>query len=757
MTRQFTIFLFAILFGSATYSQNCNNYFIYQQNDILKFTFRGFMENPSQALYTWDFGDGNTAQGKEVSHNFDNAGDYLVCLTTETYDSLGNPCIDTSCQNITAGNPPGCIAFFFGTPSPSSPQTWIFSDFSSGTPTSFYWDFGDGTTSSLQDPIHAFVNPGTYNVCLTITDTIAGCDDTYCEEISVALDPGDCESDFTYSSADLLTFDFEGYMIDPSQTDVDYAWDFGDGNTGNGQYVIYTYAPLPPTYYTVCLTTTLSYPTGDSCVFESCSEVFAGSTTNCQAMFNWSFGSQPLSINFIDISTGQPSLWEWDFGDSTYSTEQNPTHIYNREGLYDVCLTITNETNGCTSTLCSEINVSNAPPPVNCSNTIETTQGSDIYSFSFHGEAFSGTTNISENSTFRWNFGDGTTVNGQDADHTYAAPGSYQVRLGTVSILNGTDTCTAYSYDSIHISDQSFCIGGSVFLLSQIPADLGLVQLISHDPANHTIISTSTATINNDGSYLFEGININDDLDLYLQAGLSQQSAGFGQYAPTYHTNVINWGDAQLAVPEECPATISHDIMMHSFTAVTAGDGTIAGVVYNGNTREVMENVEILLLNESRETEGYTYSDVNGFFEFSSIAYGTYYIYPEIVGIETDGFMVTIGEDIPEKELNIVIVDGAAVLSVEEYSLISILDGLYPNPARELINITISAEKETDVQLSVYNQLGQQMKIQNERLAKGVNTVALRIAELPESIYYLRLQAGNSKPVMRSFVKSVGR
>lgn len=172
MLKKITLVVITFLAFMVTHAQDCENYFYYQQNTAFEFTFRGFMEITSQAQYNWDFGDGNTASGKEVKHIYSVSGDFQVCLYTETYDSLGNPCNDTSCQTVTVGNPPGCVAFFFGNASPANPQNWIFTDFSSGAPTSYDWDFGDGATSSLQNPIHAFAQAGTYNVCLTITDTV---------------------------------------------------------------------------------------------------------------------------------------------------------------------------------------------------------------------------------------------------------------------------------------------------------------------------------------------------------------------------------------------------------------------------------------------------------------------------------------------------------------------------------------------------------------------------------------------------------
>lgn len=65
---------------------------------------------------------------------------------------------------------------------------------------------------------------------------------------------------------------------------------------------------------------------------------------------NVTAGEAPLLVNFHDASTGNPSAWQWDFGDGTTSTEQNPTHSYATPGGYDVTLTVHNEVGSATLT-----------------------------------------------------------------------------------------------------------------------------------------------------------------------------------------------------------------------------------------------------------------------------------------------------------------------------------------------------------------------------------------------------------------------
>ena len=124
--------------------------------------------------------------------------------------------------------------------------------------------------------------------------------------------------------------------------------------------------------------------------------------------------------------------------------------------------------------------------------------------------------------------------------------------------------------------------------------------------------------------------------------------------------------------------------MMQASTAAATGSGTISGIVQTGETREIIEGMEIILFNEDMEALTYDRSDDSGLFGFTSLDYGTYYVYPEMVGIETEGFMVILSEDAPSIELNIIVANGTASLSVDELNPVAFAGNLYPNPANGL-------------------------------------------------------------------------
>lgn len=211
-----------------------------------------------------------------------------------------------------------------------------FSDQSTGNNTSWLWDFGDGNTSTLQNPSHTYNSPGTYMVCLTVTSSCGS--DSTCSPVTVNCPPATAAWSFANNG---LTINFSDNTVGSG---LSYSWAFGDGNTSTAQNPTHTYAI--PGSYTACLAIT------DSC----------GSDTLCQLITAcalptaaYSFTTNLGQVNFSDGSSNGVTSWFWDFGDGNTSTQQNPMHTYANSGTYTACLTATD---ACGSdTICDTVNV----------------------------------------------------------------------------------------------------------------------------------------------------------------------------------------------------------------------------------------------------------------------------------------------------------------------------------------------------------------------------------------------------------------
>ncbi len=300
--------------------------------------------------YSWDFGDGNTGTGVDPIHTYADTGSYFVCLTITTDDS----CTSTYCEGVVVGGQSNyCTADFDYLPlTPGqNPLMITFEDYSFGNVISWSWDFGDGNTSTLQNPTHLYAAPGIYDVCLSIL-TSDSCTSTACYPVMVdTMNTTDCMALFyAYpdSMSNAVSFDELSWSASPI---ISFFWDFGDGNTSTQQYPFHTYAASG--LYDVCLTIV----TLDSCTSSICLPVHVGNVVpNCVASYNYTATSNPLEISFTDLSAGTVVEWFWDFGDGDFSLVANPTHTFDNAGTYFVCLSILTA-DSCVSDFCDFVTV----------------------------------------------------------------------------------------------------------------------------------------------------------------------------------------------------------------------------------------------------------------------------------------------------------------------------------------------------------------------------------------------------------------
>ena len=265
--------------------------------------------------WMWDFGDGNTSTEQNPVHIYTAQGTFNVCLTAA--NSTGS---NTVCQMVQVFLPPAA-SFDIDT---IGNGTYVFNDLSTNTPLAWTWDFGDGSTSDIQNPTHTYNIPGTFNICLTVVNEVG--ENTSCQSLTVILIP-----DANFEVVEVSNTDYQFNDLSTNNP-TNWVWTFGDGNTSNDQSPSHTYTTAGN--FEICLTVAN----------------VAGSTNSCQMVSVIlapvaSFDIDTLDngfYGFTDLSTNSPTSWAWDFGDGNTSTEQSPNHTYTTPGTYDICLNATN-------------------------------------------------------------------------------------------------------------------------------------------------------------------------------------------------------------------------------------------------------------------------------------------------------------------------------------------------------------------------------------------------------------------------------
>lgn len=297
-----------------------------------------------------------------------------------------------------------------------------------GSQPGYYWNFGDGNTNWQTNPVHTYMYNGTYNVCLYMWDSLQACQSSFCDSVVITnAPPQPCNANYSYYISGSTS-----YFTDQSTGGpfIAWNWNFGDGNSSSLQNPSHSY--VNGGTYTVCLTV---YSQTDTCNY--CSTV-TYYPCNLQASFTYNNASDP-TVSFTNTSTGAGApYYYWSFGDgnSSYGIT-NPSHTYQYNGTFLVCLTVGDSVNvNCSDTYCDTIIITNAVnPPCNAS----------FQSYDSSGTVYFWAAS-QNNISYFWNFGDSTTGTGNWVTHTYAQTGWYYVCL-TLVTPNG-DTCTGC--DSIY-------------------------------------------------------------------------------------------------------------------------------------------------------------------------------------------------------------------------------------------------------------------------------------------------------------------
>lgn len=440
--------------------------------------------------WEWDFGDGTTDTiNMDPIHTFDSAGLYTAtityfCITPEPCTGTGMPLVVTEPLAMFEIPPAVC----------DTPYIIDFVNTSTdgvSTTLDYVWDFGDGTTDTLENPSHTFPDVGEYTVTLTMTDSNSCMDDVaetiYISQLNagfIADPPGGC-TPFEFAVTDTSNSLFGNI------TSWIFDWDDGtiDTFTTAGELAGLTHLYDVADYYYVTLT--VEDDLGCISVFE---DTILASFPTVDFTANDTIPCLGHIVEFTELATGVGVTYLWDFGDGTTSTSANPDHVYTVEGVFDVTLTVT-DVNGCVATL--------TKPAYMTTDTVLIDFDVDILvaSCNYALVQFSSESDDSI-CTYLWDFGDGSTSGGEDPLYPYLEAGSYDISL-TVTSCNGCEATIVKEdyvlvpgpYGDLAPVEDTACVGNTVEL-------------------EFSVASSDTATVffdNGDVGYL--DIDYSDELD----------------------------------------------------------------------------------------------------------------------------------------------------------------------------------------------------------------------------------------------------
>ncbi len=414
--------------------------------------------------------------GVSVSYIFGTIGEFDVCLAVRDI----NYCWDTICKPIKAFRPIvnfsadtliGCIPFDVQFTDLTVDDTALIS---------WYWNFGDGSFSTDADPAHTYTQiNNNITVSLVVTDTL-GCIGSLTKFyyiIATKPSPDFAISDLTICTGDSVLF--VNYTPDASL--LDFKWHFGDGDSSDVTNVWHTYLSQGYFYITLIATDTLGC---DSAITHT-------DYIHVQAypVVDFTADIDALRLNEITISDCYPQIfyfsdstvsdymnsWEWDFGDEQQSfVFQDPAHLYNMPGIYDVSLIVTT-TYGCSDTLIKPQYIEVGGAYAEFSLLPDSACKWDEITFTLDT-----TMNVYE---IIWDFGDGDTSSVLNPVHSYSQMGTLYPKL--VYYSDSAETCKKYAKDSvyIHILTAGFsggeegngCVPFDVYFIDQTISDCALL------------------------------------------------------------------------------------------------------------------------------------------------------------------------------------------------------------------------------------------------------------------------------------------
>lgn len=367
--------------------------------------------SPTPVSSSWDFGDGTTSTQTNPEKTYTSTGTFTVTLT-----STNNSCTSTTSKqvNVTTSLPASFTSDKTG--GCKTPTQVTFTDQTSGS-TSWHWDFGDGETSTEQQPKHTYNTPGTYDVKLNVV-TGSGCASSLTKVQAVTI---------STPTVDVKANTMEGcispgggispvYVINAPDGVASYQW------TAPGATPSSSTATFPHFDYTTenNYDLTLQITTKDGC---TASKSFPGAVhignkivPDFTASVTDVCARTPITFTSL-TSNSQVDKWSWLFGDGTGSPLASPvSHSYADTGFQNVSLIITHH--GCAQTTTKTKYVYIDPPLAGFQYKIDCINRTHVEFFD--------TTKYDPTKappTYLWDFGDGSpTSTAVNPVHDYTLP-----------------------------------------------------------------------------------------------------------------------------------------------------------------------------------------------------------------------------------------------------------------------------------------------------------------------------------------------
>ena len=623
-----------------------------------------------------------------------------------------------------------------------------------GVKISYFWDFGDGTQSQEQNPMHVYIHPtpgplvkiSPYRtVSLTIL-TEDSCKSMYSETINIMdgetyTEPAlACVAGFKYSETvyDSINGTVTFQTTNRSEGDsLSYFWKFDNGITSTEKEPSITF-DIKPEKHLACLTVT----SANGCSDEFCDMMYFYNpdkpeidSTQCKAKFNYRINydiktfAAALTLDFSSYASPEAVEWHWDFGDGTTSDEANPTHGYNFPIITDsihtdpnpfreVCLTV-KTASGCEAKYCQTINIyketfqPEEPVENQCLARFKYNKPTDIMTipelvpFQFN-DASEG-----EITSRIWKFEDGTIRTDADPQVNFSVFKATQ----KVCLTIFTDSCSDTYCETVYVSGVK-------------PDTIYTGKPVSNYSMHY--ISSFPEQMSSCAGYVKAEVYLNDSVIdaedfAWSHGAIGQEAKGF---CPTQIYTV---------------KAVTSDGTIVSGTFIFNSDGTVTEIPMNWWVTNVQDNPQIR----------YTIYNQDYTIEWK-LCDGTI--------VKNDSLLIN-SKFCANEDATLLLKDASGnVLYTENVSMKTLVTGikpqakvgsvkLFPNPVNDVLNIRYSGNSIDEMQLEILDITGRSVSKQKIYRVDSGQTISLNVNSLRKGIYVCKMTEGNRLINQQKFSK----
>ncbi|HAN76928.1 MAG TPA: hypothetical protein DCQ31_03710, partial [Bacteroidales bacterium] len=303
-----------------------------------------------------------------------------------------------------------------------------------------YWEFSDGFSGTTTNVNYTFPRTGWYTAHLVVYNLSNNCFDEIYKEVYAFKGTSNeagvtCNADFTYW-IDPITGNASFTNLSVGGTS--FVWNFGNDKRAFIENPTTTYTEGG--MYEVCLT----IKNESGCISTKCYQIkIEGQVPVLNAAFNGMVTDANLSINLADASAGEPNSWYWVFSDGTYAEGKTAIKTFEKPGYYQVSLIVYDAFN----------QVSEVTKAFKVGEQTCTLQAAFKQFINANNEAefTNNSLGITENTKFRWEFGDGNSSEEKNPKHLYAKAGYYFV---TLSVMTEVTNCVSRAVEYIQVGEM---------------------------------------------------------------------------------------------------------------------------------------------------------------------------------------------------------------------------------------------------------------------------------------------------------------